>query len=148
MGPMEKVIWDKFLLTTPLKFIKIEYDVRVGPGYVPKEKYPEYIIRMAKALTQLRIDAVGHQKERIWIFEVKPRAGRSALGQLESYRYWYIKDYKPTKPVQLAVVAYYIDPNLEPIFEHRGIYVFLVEGKKYGSSHTKPFIYKPGIYTL
>jgi len=35
MGPEESRIWHKFLATTSLRFIKIEYDVRVGPGYMP-----------------------------------------------------------------------------------------------------------------
>ncbi|MHC1600500.1 MAG: hypothetical protein ACXQS5_06760 [Candidatus Methanospirareceae archaeon] len=81
---------------------------------------------MAIALTQLRIDAVGETPREIWIFEVKPRAGRSALGQLESYGYWYIRQYAPRKPVKLAVVCESIDPNMPDVFREHGIEVFVV----------------------
>jgi len=148
MGPEESKIWHKFLAITNLNFIRINYDVRVGPGYVPESLMNEYlrkkelyekglisedelkiteaIIKSAQALTQLRIDAVGETDKNIWIFEVKPRAGRSALGQLESYYYWYIRQYRPRKPVRLGVVCYEVDPNLEPIFHSKNIAIFKV----------------------
>ena len=148
MGPMESKIWHKFLATTDLRFEKIEYDVRVGTGFIPKWLEEEYRIKLelfrkgmisrrdfelteatlksVSALTKLRIDAVGYTKDAIWIFEVKPRAGRSALGQLESYYYWFIRQYRPTKPVRLACVCIEVDPNLVPIFNARGIRIFKV----------------------
>jgi len=148
MGPEESKIWHKFLSITDLNFIRIDYDVHVGTGYLPeylmreylrrKEQYEkglityrefreiEAVIESITALTQLRIDAVGETDKHIWIFEVKPRAGRSALGQLESYHYWYIRQYRPTKPVRLAVVCYEVDANLEPIFRSKGIEIFKV----------------------
>lgn len=148
MGPEESLIWHKFLATTPLDFIRIEYDVHVGTGYVPSSLYEEWrqkrklyekglitreeleeveaVIKSVTALTQLRIDAVCETEDAIWIFEIKPRAGRSALGQLESYHYWYVRQYRPSKPVRLAVVCYEVDKNLEPIFQSKGIYIFRV----------------------
>lgn len=148
MGPQESIIWHKFLALTTLNFIKLEYDVAVGAGYVPEHYIEEWrkrrelyekglityeqlreieaVIESISYLTKLRIDVVGETKSEIWIFEVKPRAGRSALGQLESYHFWYVRQYRPTKPVRLAVVCYEVDKNLEPIFQERGIRVFTV----------------------
>lgn len=148
MGPEECRIWHKFLATTKLNFIRIDYDVHVGTGYIPdylmkeylrrKEQYEkgiityeefheiEAVVKSITALTQLRIDAVGETDREIWIFEVKPRAGRSALGQLEAYRFWYVRQFRPAKPVRLAVVCYDVDKNLEPIFASKGIEVFRV----------------------
>jgi len=126
MSPTEQAIWDSFLKITKLEFIRVEYDVRVGPGYVPEWLKAPNLVKMSKMLTQLRIDAVGETKDEIWIFEVKPRAGRSALGQLESYGYWYIMQLAPRKPVRLAVVCRFIDPNMVEVFEARGISVFMV----------------------
>ncbi len=148
MGPMEAQIWHKFLATTDLKIININYDVRVGTGAVPKDIMDEYqrrlelynkglatldyvkeyesIIKSITALTQLRIDVVAETPDEIFIIEVKPRAGRSALGQLESYHFWYLKQFSPTKPVRLAVVCIDVDRNVEPIFIQRGIRIFKV----------------------
>lgn len=148
MGPQESIIWHKFLAMNIIQFDRIEYDVRVGTGFIPKWLEEEYkakrklyeqglisyreleiteaTLKSISALTKLRIDAVGYTKDSIWIFEVKPRAGRSALGQLESYYYWFLRQRKPDKPVRLAVVCYEVDPNLRPIFEAKGIRVFTV----------------------
>ena len=150
MGPKEAQIWDRFLATTNLKFIKIEYDVRVGPGNLPaylKERYEhekralkegkispdefrltQNIVKMAIQLTQLRIDVVAETSDSIWIFEVKGRAGRSALGQLLSYHYWYVRQYRPRKRIRLGIVCIDFDRNLLPLFEMYNIYVFKVGG--------------------
>jgi len=126
MGPQEQEIWDRFLVKYGHRFLRFEYDVRVGPGYDPGPRYPDYLRKMAISLTQLRIDAVGYTEEEIWIFEVKPRAGRSMLRQLLSYGYWYLKQYNPAKPVRLAGVCERIDPNMVEVFRQRGIEIFLV----------------------
>ena len=148
LGPEEAKIWHRFLTITNLEFIRIDYDVRVGIGYIPKWLEIEYrkklemyeqglidrrelelvesTIKSIRSLTQLRIDVVAETKEHIWIFEVKPRAGRSALGQLESYYFWYLKQFRPSKPVRLGCVCYEVDVNLEPIFASRGIHIFKV----------------------
>jgi len=126
LSPQEVVLWHRFLRKCPFKFIKVDYDVHVGPGYVPKWLKDPKLQYMAKRLTQLRIDVVAETRDEIWIFEIKPRAGRSALGQLESYAYWYYRDFKPRKPIRLGVICREIDYNLESIFRERGIAVFIV----------------------
>jgi len=130
MKPAESEIFTRFLMETDLTFTKIEYNVRVGLGYDPGPQYPENIRKMMIQLTQLRIDAVGHRKDEIWLFEVKLRAGMSAIGQLISYAEWYRAQYKPKKPIRLGVIAEYYDPNVLPIYETRGISLFLVGEKK------------------
>jgi len=135
MSELESRIWTEFLRTTDLKFYWINYDVRVGPGYVPSDITEENIRRMALALTKLRIDAVGETESAIWIFEVKPRAGRTALGQIESYVYWYVHDFRPRKPVIGAVVCIHVDPNIMPLFQAKGIRVFTVKLPDFGTGY-------------
>jgi len=146
MGPIESEIWHKFLAVTELNFIRINYDVSVGRGYIPaylmeeykhkKELYEkglldyrslrevEAVIESASYLTKLRIDVVAETSEHIWIIEVKPRASKSALGQLECYRFWYVKQHRPAKAVRLAIVCYDVDRNVEPLFNLKGIRIF------------------------
>lgn len=149
MGPYEAYIWDEFLRKTKLKFIRIDYDVRVGVPNVPDwliEKLRkleqqlkqgdesvrrEYEVVKAtyesfSALTKLRIDAVGETENEVWIFEVKPRAGRTALGQLLAYVDWYRRDFRPTKPLRAACVCIAVDPSLKPVFDRYGIQIFNV----------------------
>jgi len=147
MGKIESALWTDFLRKTKLRFIDIKYDIRVGIPIIPrryletyaylksKEKLTPHEYRELKileatiecftALTKLRIDAVGETENEIWIFEVKPRAGRSALGQLLSYGEWYRKQFNPMKPIKLAVVCYNVDPSMKYIFDRFGIHVFI-----------------------
>jgi len=148
MLPNEKAIWDRFLLTTKMKFAWIRYDVKVGTGCPPPWASEELIrealrlieedreppkgaielaiVKSALSLTMLRIDAVARAEDGYWIFEVKPRAGRSALGQLVSYGWWYHRMHPEHHPLYLACVCAEVDRNLEPIFAERGIRVFVV----------------------
>jgi len=148
MGPIESEIWHRFLALTELHFINIQYDVSVGIGVIPEDLQKEYlrrrelyekglidyrtlreteaIVESISYLTKLRIDVVAETEDEVWIIEVKPRAGRSALGQLESYHFWYVRQYHPIKPVRLACVCYEVDRNVEPLFTTRGIKIFRV----------------------
>jgi len=148
MGPEESKIWHRFLSATRMRFTRIDYDVRGGTGYIPSWLEREYrtklelyekglitqrdlelteaTLKSTQALTQLRIDVVAETDDAIWILEVKPRAGRSALGQLEAYYFWFMKQFRPAKRVRLGVVCYEVDRNMEPIFASRGIAIFKV----------------------
>ena len=78
----EARIWTKFLQTTQLDFQKITYDVHLGQGILPVPGEPDFMKDLKLAVTRKRVDAVGETAEDIWIFEVKPRIGMSAIGQL------------------------------------------------------------------
>jgi len=149
MGPYEAYIWDQFLMKTDLRFEKIEYDVRVGKPNVPdwlinrlrnleerlrmgdESVREEYEITLAtyksiSALTKLRIDAVGHTHDLIWIFEVKPRANLLALGQLITYVNLYRIEFNPRKPIMGACVCIAVDPNAKIMFDRYGFRIFNV----------------------
>jgi hypothetical protein len=124
--PAEVRIWDRWMSQHKDEFIDFEYDVHVGEGIEIRPEWGDEIARMAKLLTQKRIDAVGYKPSEIWIFEVKPHAGLSALGQLIGYRDLYQKKYFPTVPIRLAVVCETIDPDVEVLMRERGIVVYKV----------------------
>jgi len=126
MGPWEAEIWTDFLRVTDLKFIRIDYDVKVGPGNIPPGYEELARLTGMDELTKLRIDAVAETPDEIWIFEVKPRAGRSALGQLLAYANWFYQEYRPGKPVRLAVVCRDVDRNMVEVYRRYGIQVFRV----------------------
>ena len=126
MGPWEAGIWSDFLRKTDLKFIRIDYDVKVGPGNIPPGYEELARLTGMDVLTKLRIDAVGETEDEIWIFEVKPRAGRSALGQLLAYANWYYQEYRSKKPIRLAVVCRDVDRNMIEVYRRYGIKVFIV----------------------
>ena len=122
----EAAIWTKFLRQTELEFDRIIYDLHLGKGQpiVPGE--PPYITALKRAVTRKRVDAVGMNDEAVWIFEVKPRVGMSALGQLLSYYELYAKEYPTDRYVFLAAIGERKEPDIDDIFALHAINIFLV----------------------
>jgi len=73
-----------------------------------------------------RIDAVCFTEEKIYLIEFKIRLKYSAIGQLQGYLDWFKRDYHPTKPVELVVVAAYDRPELHETLERLGIKLILL----------------------
>ena len=122
----EARIWTKFLQTTELDFTKIDYDVHLGAGLLPLPTDPEYMRRLLSAVTKKRVDAVGETAEDIWIFEVKPRIGMIALGQLVNYVELYQAEYRPTKAIMLAAVGEREAPDIRAAFDLYAVNIILV----------------------
>jgi len=123
MLPSEAILWDRWLEKNRPLWRDYQYDVHVGKGIELPPAVPENIGRMARMLTEKRIDVVAKQDDVTWIFEVKDRAGFSALGQLLGYRELYLRDIEPGAEVELAVVTSMIDKDMEYVFGRYGIHV-------------------------
>lgn len=119
-------IWERFLDSYAGAYRAFDYDVRVGEGEEPLPTLEPKYRAMAKALTQKRIDAVGYRDNEIWIFEVKPRAALSALGQIISYTELYILTFNPTETIVPAVVCEMVDRDVKPLMTNRGIQVIII----------------------
>ncbi len=126
MLPGDVELWKRFLFDYGKYFEKFDYDVRVGEGIPVDPAWPENIKVAAKLLTQKRIDAIGYHREEVWIFEVKPDAGLSALGQLLGYRDLYVKQFGEPKKLYLAIVTDRINPDEEYLFKKNGIRIYVV----------------------
>jgi hypothetical protein len=122
----EERIWDRWYQQHKNEYVDFDYDIHVGEGIDVRPEWGDEIARMAKQLTMKRIDAVGYRQGEVWIFEVKPHAGLSALGQLIGYRDLYLKKYNPTVPIKLAVVCETIDPDVKVLMEEKGIVIYQV----------------------
>lgn len=79
--PKDVEVWEKFLDSHPKYFNEVEYDVHVGQGVTTPPEAPKEYAYDYKHLTKKRIDVVGHKGEIIFIVEIKPSAGLSAVGQ-------------------------------------------------------------------
>ena len=126
MLPAESEIWDKFLKIRQPPFINLEYDVHVGDVPPVPETLPDYLKGMFQSVYSKRIDVVAHDPDVIYVIEVKPRAGLSALGQCLAYKYLYERDYKPTKPVEMRIVCEREEPNIREIAGSQGVYIWTV----------------------
>lgn len=122
----EARIWTKFLETTELKFEKVTYDLHLGTGAPAIPGEPEFMKALKSAVTRKRVDAVGETADAIWIFEIKPRVGMSALGQLINYFELYQQEYRPVKPVRLAAIGEREAPDIRATYALYGVDIILV----------------------
>jgi hypothetical protein len=125
MLPAEAEIWDRFLKIRQPPFINLEYDVHVGDTPIPPATLPDYLRGMYDSVMKKRIDVVAHDTDVIYVIEVKPRAGMSALGQVLAYKYLYTRDFSPGKPVEMRIVSEREEPNIREIAEPLGVYIWL-----------------------
>lgn len=126
MLPAEEQIWDRFLVLHGDYFERFEYDKHVGEPIAPPPHVIEPYRSAALVLSLLRIDAVGYRGPEVWIFEVKPTAGLSAIGQLISYRDWWLKQVGRPEKLYLAVVTDALSPNVEMVLKEEGIRWYVV----------------------
>ncbi|GAI83619.1 unnamed protein product, partial [marine sediment metagenome] len=73
-----------------------------------------------------RVDVVGETASTIVIFEVKPRAGMGAMGQLLNYRALYLREVRPAKPLRMMVVCERVEPDVTRTYAQYGIEIALV----------------------
>jgi len=124
--PMERAIWTRFRSLAPFPLDEERFSVRLGAGAPIPASVPPWLKADVKALTQKRADVIVRSGTDIWLFEIKPRAGFSALGQLLGYSVLYLAEYEPVKPPRLAIVASFSQPDLAVVLAQFGISVFLV----------------------
>ena len=124
MLPNEEKIWLRFLQIYGDQFQNYRYDVRVGKGQDPGPRYEWKWRQLAIMLTQKRIDVVAERNGDVWIFEVKPDAGLSAIGQVLSYRVLYKQHFREERPIRLAIVTTRVDDDIREVAEHYGIKVY------------------------
>lgn len=112
MLPRDKAIWDRFLEQHGSYFERFDYDTHVGEGIGDIAGETDQTRRIALALTQKRIDAVGYKGSEIWVIEIKPYAGLSAIGQVVSYEILYNKDFGEGKVTHKAIVTDRTDADI------------------------------------
>lgn len=108
MSSEDVVIWKKFLEKFGKDYTSFDYDFKVGSGTDPGPEVPEAFRIDFIELSKKRIDAIGYSPDGVSIFEVKPRAGTQALGQLLTYKKLYEKAYPERKIKEVAVVCNFI----------------------------------------
>jgi len=124
--PPDVPVWERFLNKHGSIYSRIDYDVRVGSGRDPGDRYPENIRQMALLLSQRRIDAVGHAADHIDIIEITANAGLKAIGQLQTYPILYQNTYHPNRPLRPVLVAESIQSDIDDILQKLGVTVYLV----------------------
>lgn len=126
MLPGDVALWDRFLSKHGQYFDRFDYDVHVGIGVRAPGGLETAQVQAISSLTQKRIDAVGYRDDEVWIFEVKPDAGLSALGQLVGYRWLWQREREVPGRLYTAVVTDNVNEDEKFLFAREGIRVYIV----------------------
>ena len=119
--PREVALWKIFLANHLDDYEYYEYDVHVGQGVEIDPDTETMIKDLALALTRKRIDVIGHKKKSITIFEIKPDAGLSAIGQLVAYALLLKKERRIKQPLKLHIISDIIDVDTRTVASSMGI---------------------------
>lgn len=118
MMPDEALVWQRWLTLAQLPGdIDVSYDVAVGEAIKLTEDFPEPFRGMATFLSKKRIDAVLTFPDRILIVEVKKVVSWAAVGQLLGYPVLFDREFHPTLPLTVLLVAESFPLDLQLIFD-------------------------------
>lgn len=126
MLPADVILWERFLSRYREEYDKFEYDVHVGKVKPIYPTSPVNLMKLAEAVSRKRIDVVAYKDIFRVIIEVKPYAGLSALGQLLGYEILYRREYPGPYTLMLGVVTDRLDEDMEVLFDHYNIHVWVV----------------------
>lgn len=126
MLPADVGVWNRFLDLHGFEFVGFRYDVHVGGEVERQSAWTEKVFLMASHLAAKRIDAVGYKAGETTIFEVKPEAGVTAVGQLVTYRMLFIEKYAPIGALTCALVCGNATIDEKRVLEELGFKVFVV----------------------
>lgn len=124
--PLERPIWARYLAATSEVFLSLVYDLHLGVGSPIDPSWPEWLVRQVRAVSRKRCDAVGETATHVVLFEVKPRCGMSALGQLLCYRELYVAEQRPRKPLRMVCVCERVEPDVSLVFASFGVEIVVV----------------------
>lgn len=125
MSDNESRIWDSFKRSGNLPAGPLYYDARVG-NPIPAEPGAETWVSVVRNVTsRKRIDAIVHAANGWWLFEVKVRAGLSAIGQAIGYELLFSVSIAGEEPVFVVIVCDRVSRDVDVICEHEGIGLYV-----------------------
>lgn len=118
-------VWYRFLEQWGHLFQALYYQCLVGGPWYTQEQLLDPMLRMWRATTSKRIDALAETENEIWIIEVAKSPGLRAVGQLQVYRALWVEDPKIAKPEKMVLVCEHVDTDLIAAAAMYGILVYV-----------------------
>jgi hypothetical protein len=125
--PAEVLVLKEWLRLHESEYDYFDYNVRLGSGLDPGDKYPPEIRRQAIMNSQKRLDAVGFQGSQATIIEAKRRAAFSNIGQLVGYRCLWVRDHPEQPTPYLILAATAVQTDLVHVAQEQKIQLDFVE---------------------
>lgn len=126
LSKAETLIWNRFIEKYPDFCDRVDYDVIVGSGPRPSKDLSQEWENNAHYLGSYKIDVVGYKDDIIYIFELKQRAGPSAIGQLFTYMLLYQEQMAKGKEVEPVLITNQERPDMRKICNEHDIDYYLV----------------------
>lgn len=101
----DKAIWDSFLDSESVKFLRFSYDVPLIEESLLNPDHPDYLASDWSYLTAYKIDVIGENLSETHLFEVKPILSHQAIGQIQSYRSMFPGKFYNFKPIISNIVC-------------------------------------------
>jgi hypothetical protein len=126
MSLYDKAIWERFITAYPTAYSQVQYDFRVGDAPAFNTLMDDGQDWEQDKLYRKRIDVLGYANDRIDVIELKPRAGTSTIGQVESYRELLLRDEMPNKKIGMVIITDFLMPNMEYLCKQKGIQIVII----------------------
>lgn len=121
MKPADIHIWEKFIRANAGFFDSVDYDVPVGevPEWMDTENDPH--AQGQAILYKKKIDVVAYRPGEIWLIELKPFAGSSALGQILTYDILFKRKHQGAEVIRPCVITNKCANGFPDLFHTKGI---------------------------
>lgn len=126
MSAADTLIWNRFLEQFPQAYDSCQYDFHVGDAPPFNTLYDDDTDKNQDKLYKLRIDVVARHGSTIDVCEIKPKAGPSSLGQLDSYAKLYSRDEEPLGKVNKVLITDTEMPNMDYLCREAGVTLLVV----------------------
>ncbi len=121
MKPADVAIWEKFMTENPDAFDWCEYDVAVGDGAAFDTVVNTDTGGDCGRLYQWKIDVVAGKGEDVFVIEVKPSAGLSAIGQALNYTILYEEEIERPGFATPMIITDRVRPDIPRLCAHHGV---------------------------
>src|SRR6266850_4330538 len=124
---LESLLAQAYVRRNPERWEDYQFNFRLGSGLDPGPNYEDGIRRMNILLTQKRVDMVTRKGGLYGLWELKARAGLSALGQLLGYAAMWEKEGRPTSGLTLGIITRLVDADVSIALVRHNIAVELFD---------------------
>ena len=126
MSVADTEIWNRFLLKYNEAYDRVQYDFHVGDPPPFNPLLDDGTDSNQDMLYKLRIDVIGHIGADVDIIELKPNAGPSTIGQVQSYKTLYERDEEVKGRVNMAIITDTLKPNMFFLCTQAGVKLIIV----------------------
>jgi hypothetical protein len=126
MNVRDVEIWERFIDKYPGIYNSVQYDFHIGDAPPFNTLMDDGTDKEQDKLYRLRIDVVGESDYYCDILEIKPSAGPSTIGQVESYKTLYERDEEQQKAVRAVIVTDKENPNMAFLCKQKGVQLIVV----------------------